>query len=387
MASIRKRVTSDGKTKWHVQVRLLGFEPQTKTFDRKTDAEAWGAETERLMRTNSFQTARESQRRTVRDLFEAFKRDYMRPTRERDYTQILAWWEQKIGHLYLANLKASVIQRVLDDLAREPIPAKKAATDGQTASAADASQEARFRTAATLTRYLAVLSAALSAAVKNLEWLDRSPLAGVKRPTPEVEEIPRALTAAEEHALLQAVNQSDSPYLKPVVLVALRTGMRHGEILGLRWGDIEFSDGFALIRVRKAKNKRQRFVPLVRDALASVLELKASLAEVDDGALLFPSPTDATKPVATRTAWETALRRAGISDFRFHDLRHSAASALIALQASLPEVAEILGHTDHRSTQIYTHFEKTHAVRLAQMAADSRWEKMAATANPESGSN
>ncbi len=381
MASIRKRVTADGKVKWHAQIRLLGFDPLTKTFDRKFDAETWAAETERALRTSSFNTARESQRRTVAHLFEVFRRDYMRDTRKRDYTQILAWWEKRLGHLFLANLKATSIQKVIDEFAKEPLPSSKAPTQGGGAVAREGTKEdaePRFRTASTLARYLAVLSRVLSVAVKNLEWLDRSPMAGVKRPGAGIIRIVRILSAQEEKSLLDAVRGSESLTLHPFVLIALRSGMRYSEIKNLRWGDIDFRENHALIAIRKAKNKRQRFVPLVRDGFDAVARMRAGIGEPGASALLFPSSDDAERPVDIRRAWKTSVRRAGIAKFRFHDLRHSAASTLAALGASLPEIADILGHTDHRSTQIYTHFEKSHSVKLAQRAADSRLSQVEA---------
>jgi integrase len=389
MASIRKRESADGKVSWHVQVRLLGFDPQTKTFDRKSDAEAWGQETERLMKTGRFNTADQAQRRTVTELFEVFQRDYMRETRRKDYTQILNWWAVRIGRLHLANLKAATIQKVIDEFQREPLG--NAAAD--TAVSTDAvlpiemgtrrkpEAATKVRAAGTVIRYLAVLSRALNVAVENLEWLDRSPMAGVKRPHEQVTKIVRTLTRPEEKALLEAATRSDNKFLTTIILVALRTGMRYSELMNLRWEDIEFRSTFALITLRKTKNKRQRIVPLVRDALAAVKALQDSVPAASGPDLLFPSAEDKSKPVEIRRAWETSLKRARITGFRYHDLRHSAASRWASLGYSLAEIAEILGHSDHRSTQIYTHFEKSHAVKMAQHAAD------AAIINPDGASD
>jgi integrase len=367
MASVRKRVTSDGTATWHAQVRLLGFPSQTKTFERKSDAESWGAETERLMKSGRFQTAHESQRRTVSDLFDVFRKNYMRESRRKDYTQILAWWEERIGRYHLANVRGSIIQKHLAELAQAPT------TLGPIRPVDDPdgpSRARKTRAPGTLIRYLAVLSRVFTVAVDKLEWLDKSPLKSVEKPPAAMTKIPRTLSPLEERALLLHAATSDNRALETIILIALRTGMRYAEIMRLRWADFQWLEDHALLTVKKAKNNRQRLVPLVRDAYVATRKLLGD-RDPNSNALLFPGlDADKEAPVAIRTAWETCLRRAKIASFRFHDLRHSAASRFAALGYSLAQIGEVLGHVDHRSTLIYTHFLKGHSVAMAQHAAD-----------------
>jgi integrase len=349
MASIRERTDADGKTKWHVQVRLKNHPPQTQSFARKSDAKIWAEEIERSIRTGRFTTLNYAQKKTIAELFAVFKSDYMRKSRTKDYTQILDWWEAEIGKYLLIDVKAPVIQKLVSKLANTPVGKKK-----------------KKRAVSTTIRYLAVLSCAMTVAVENLEWLDRSPISGVKKPAAAHGKIPRVLSHVERGHLLQAVKASENKYLVDIVLIALRTGMRRSEIMKLRWNDFEWNQGHALIIVRETKNKKQRVVPLVRDAHQVIRDRYDLLAKgsVNDD-LLFPGSNSDAKPVHFRTAWNTALRRAGIKNFRFHDLRHTAASRFASLGYSLAQIAEILGHVDLRSTQIYTHFAKGHTAEMA----------------------
>lgn len=357
MASIRERIDADGKARWHAQVRIKNHPPQTQTFTRKTDAKVWAEETERAIRTGRFATLNHAQKKTVSELFRVFKSDYMRKSRSKDYTQILDWWEVELGNYLLIDAKAPVIQRIVAKLANTPV-----------------GKEKKKRAASTTIRYLAVLSCVMTVAVENLEWLDRSPIAGVKKPEAAHGKIPRVLSLAEQERLLPAARASDNKFLTDIILIALRTGMRHGEIMKLRWSDFEWHPDHALIVVREAKNKKQRVVPLVRDAHQALRQRYDLLKEgTSDDGLLFPSNASDAKPVEIRAAWNTSLRRAGVTKFRFHDLRHTAASRFASLGYSLAQIAEILGHTDLRSTQIYTHFAKGHTVKMAEDGADIKW--------------
>lgn len=353
MASIRERKDANGKSKWHAQVRINGYPPQTQTFTSKKVAKDWADETELLIKTGRFSTINQAQKKTVKELFEVFRLDYMLESRRKDYTQILGWWESRLGEYYLIDLKAPLIQKQVSELQKTPVGLNKP------------------RSRQTVVRYIAVLSRVMSVAVDNLEWLDKSPIRGVKKPDKEHEKIPRVLGFDEEKLLLVAAKSSDNLFIHDIILIALRTGMRYSEIMTLRWKDIDWLDEYALITLQKTKNKRQRVVPLVKDAFINLLDRRNNINdESAEGLLLFPSDKNVKKPVEIRKAWVTCLRRAKVTNLRFHDLRHTAASRFATLGYSLSEIAEILGHTDQRSTQIYTHFAKGHTVKMAKDAAD-----------------
>jgi integrase len=140
-----------------------------------------------------------------------------------------------------------------------------------------------------------------------------------------------------------------------VVLIALSTGFRKGEILNLQWPDVDLIQG--RITSQETKNGERRTVPLTGPALDQMRQ--HARVRRRDTQLVFPNAYG-TKPLDIRKAWETALKQATIPDFRFHDLRHSAASYLAMNGASLAEIAEILGHKTLAMVKRYAHLSEAH---------------------------
>lgn len=401
MATIRERKSASGKTSWHAQVRVKGHEAQTRSFERKSDSKAWAEETERLIRAGRFRVVNESQERDFSELCQRFREKHMRASRRKDYSQILDWWESRMGRLRLINVTAEVVQKHLDELMDSPsnarrrvvtaalpvhhltpvhilfgvtpsVLAKPAAKLLPPQSKPKASTGSTKKTSAgTGLRYLAVLSRVFNVCVKQLNWLDKSPVDGVQRPEQDTVKIPRVLSPAEEQRLIQQADAHDNRALQYVARIALCTGMRLNEIMRLRWNDIDFRGDHALLHVRQAKNKRQRMVPLAGDALDALVRLRIPRGDVYSEALLFPSKKNAEKPVLIRAAWNTCLKNAGIERFRFHDLRHTMASRLASQNFSLPRIGNILGHVDHRSTSIYTHFAQEEAIQMVMQSAQA----------------
>lgn len=156
---------------------------------------------------------------------------------------------------------------------------------------------------------------------RNWEWTDVNLVAGVRKPR-EPRGRDRYLKGDERERLLAACASSTSADLYAIVIIAMSTGMRQGEITSLQWSDVDLIAGF--VSLSQTKNGERRAVPLVGPALHA---LKARVIQLNgESALVFPGTTNTGRPIDIRTPWETALRRASISNFRFHDLRHSAAS-------------------------------------------------------------
>jgi len=146
--------------------------------------------------------------------------------------------------------------------------------------------------------------------------------------------------------------------IRPIVILALHTGMRKGELLGLRWDDIDF--GARTIHLRHTKNGKPRDVPMTETVGRMLLDLKAEAR----GKALFYTAVGKKRPLRDfRTAWGRALRLAGIEDFRFHDLRHTAASQLAMAGVDMRTIQEILGHRSSAMTQRYAHLSPEHQTR------------------------
>lgn len=177
----------------------------------------------------------------------------------------------------------------------------------------------------------------------------------------------RYLEEKEITRLLDACAKTKNPYLKTIVTLAVSTGMRKSEILGLTWERVDLSADYGLsasATLYKTKSGKPRGVPLNADAVAVLQALyKESCAGL----------TDDTKPTGLvfcrrngkawgqiRTAFESALEKAEITGFRFHDLRHTAASHMVMRGATLKEVQEVLGHADFKMTMRYAHLSPGH---------------------------
>lgn len=139
----------------------------------------------------------------------------------------------------------------------------------------------------------------------------------------------------------------------------MSTGMRKGEILGLRWQQIDLAR--AHLTLHETKNGDRRGVPLAGLALSLLRDLHEKCNSQTD--FVFPSPK-VPKPILIAKAWSTALAAAGVTHFRFHDLRHSAASYLVMAGASLSEVGDVLGHKSVQMTKRYAHLADGHTKRV-----------------------
>jgi len=165
----------------------------------------------------------------------------------------------------------------------------------------------------------------------------------------------RYLDEPEIGKLLAACRESRNRYLAPVVTLALHTGMRKGEILGLEWERVDLST--ARLTLVQTKSGKPRGVPIGRAVYDALIALEPD-PERRRGRV-FPRGND-RRGSQIRTAFELALKRAGIAGCRFHDLRHTAASHLVMRGASLQDVKEVLGHADLRMTLRYAHLSPAH---------------------------
>lgn len=211
------------------------------------------------------------------------------------------------------------------------------------------------RTLGTIRRDFAALGGALTLAVKR-GWLHRRP----RIPLPRVDDKrERFLSKREAGRLLDCCEG----YMRPLVHIALLTGMRQGEILKMRWAWINPDTRTITIPSSATKTDRTRHVP-INDELAAVL-----------GCLEETAPRVLPVDFHIFTVWEhwdKARNAAGLADVRFHDLRHTAASWMVQAGVDLYRVGQILGHADHRMTQRYAHLAPGHlrdAIQHTQLGA------------------
>jgi integrase len=342
LATIERRLNQDGVEVFRVRVRRRGEVSRTATFPRKTDAKRWGNQLESEILSGRYFYQSESQRHTVQELIDRYLSDVLpgkAKKTQKDQRQQLSWWGAALGHLRIADLTPTLIVECKSRLGLE--------------------KNSR-RSSSTVKRYLAALSHVLVIGVREYGWLNENPMVKVSKPK-EGRGRSRYLSDEERERLLAACRKSSCPYLFTIVVLAISTGARKSELTELKWGQIDFKN--SRIQLNETKNGECRPLALVNPAYNLMREL-AKVRRIDTQ-FVFPNDSGA-KSLDIRTAWEFALKRAKITDFRFHDLRHTCASYLAMDGASGPEIAAVLGHKTLAMVKRYAHIGDSHVAGVVE---------------------
>ncbi len=353
MATIQKRINANGSASYKVQIRLKGFAPETATFERKTDANKWALKTEAEMRAGRHFGA--SKRHTFEDLaieYHEHAKDKVK----------LKYWVSIFGNDTLDRITPVRISQERDRLLNEYT--QNYATPPTGDPIKDAKRAKSKRSGATVNRYLASLSSCLTYGVKTLEWIERNPCERVNKPKESKGRI-RFLSDDERISLLKACESHKDLYL--AVVLALSTGARQAEIMTLRFSQIDFNR--KLITLYTTKNGEPRALPLVGNAF-TLLQERAKVRSLSDDRV-FPPTRFAKKAdfLNLRQPWEKAIKTANITDFRWHDLRHTAASYLAMSGVSLVEISKILGQKTMQMVSRYSHLSEGHIVSTGEKLA------------------
>lgn len=330
MASIRVRKREDGKEIYYVRIRLKGTGTQCSHFERKTDAMKWIESVKSAIREGRDLATTAGRRRTLADGIKRYRRDVLpgkAPSTGVTQDQHLRWWESQLGNKRIGSITVADVAEARDEL--------QAAGLGNS----------------TVVHYLSTLSHLFSKAIREWKWCQRNPVRDTDKP-PEPEGRTRFLSQDELKRFLEAIQQSDCAGFRAAVLLALATGMRRGEQLALTWDRLDLESGRVTLIASTTKTKRTRTVPLTGAALAALRE-HAKVRRLDSNRV-FPSK-DGRRGFDFRRAFTAALKKAGITDFHWHDLRHTAASYMVMNGASLSVVAKLLGHQNIETTQRYSH--------------------------------
>ncbi len=341
MAHIEKRTTKKGETRYRAQIVLKGHPRVSETFSTRREAQRWAERTTEAMRQRRFEPGSESEQRTMGDLVDRYILDILpRLAAPKQHQRWLEWWRDQLGpETRLSQVTPASIAAARDRLARGQSLSGKVPSPG------------------TIRRYLTVLGSAMSAATKEWFWMDDNPCAKVVRPTEPRGRV-RCLDDDERTRLLTACEDSEEHRLYPLVVMALCTGARKGELVSLRWQDVDVDRGLAIIH--HTKNGERRALAITGLA-AEVMRTWHRSRRLDSG-LVFPSHRG--KIVFPQRAWEAARDAADIEDFRFHDLRHTFASYLAMSGATLAELAEALGHKTLAMVKRYAHLTEGHTANV-----------------------
>ncbi|MEW6118252.1 MAG: tyrosine-type recombinase/integrase [Nitrospirota bacterium] len=203
---------------------------------------------------------------------------------------------------------------------------------------------------ATIKNELVCLNHALNLAVKEWEWLRYNPLAKVKMPV-VANQIDRWLTAEEEEALMAACH--DRPWLKDIIVFALNTGVRQGAIISLKWKDVDLFRRTATLKKKSCMGHGKYTVPL-NLAVTDLLKAKSKVVAMT-GYVFTQHDSEELSKREVQRQFDTAVRRAKIGAFRFHDLRHTFATRLAQAGVDIYTISKLLGHSSVKMTERYAH--------------------------------
>lgn len=329
MATITKR----GKS-WLAQVRRKGFPAISKTFETRGAAKTWATLEEARIDSALPQPAdRLMQKTTLGDLMVRYLLEVTSTKRGADVEEIRigCFQNDPIASFALNEIGPSDIAAFRDRRLRQVKPA-------------------------TVRRELTIVRHIFE--VARREWghpLTANPAAEVRRPADSAAR-DRRLAPGEYARLMQAVAGCYNKSIEPIIVLAIHTGLRRSELLGLSWRRVDLERRLAHIPL--TKTGKPRTVPLTGEACAILSNRQRS------GDSIF-----SVSPTALRLAWSRITKRSGLVDLRFHDLRHEAISRFFEMGLSLPEVALISGHRDPRMLFRYTHLRpETLANKLADLS-------------------
>lgn len=354
MANIRKRTTKEGGSYYTVQIRLKGYPPQAASFDRLTDARKWAQQTEVAIKEGRHFKTAEAKKHSFADAIDRYNLDIL-PTRytvveQANRRSILSWWRTQIGHHLMSDLTTGVFADCRNSLMKQGASGKPLAP-------------------ATVHRYFAIIEEVIKRCVIEWHWLEQSPLRDNRIEMPALPKgVIRFLDDEELIRLNTACKESPNQQLYPAFILALSTGMRQAETMNLywktpdsppneqAWGVVNIIE--KCIILHETKNGDRRRLPLSGTALSELQRL--SKVRRLDTSLVFPSPTLPQQPIDLRKSWRNALIKANIQEFRWHDLRHTAASYLAMNGATMTDISAILGHRTLQMVKRYSHLSDTH---------------------------
>lgn len=311
MATIRQR-----GNRWQVIIKRKGHPPQSQTFELKKDAEKWGRLQERLMDAGQWVDRSEAEQTTLEELLDRYQREVSSSKHGADIEiyRINQFKNSNLAKYSVAAITGQLIAKWRDKRIKE--------VSGSSVS-----------------RELTLLSHVFTVAIK--EWgfaINCNPISFVRKPSSNPPR-DRILTDQQRQALIASCKQCKNPWIHSVVIFAMETAARRGEILNLTWKNVDLQRGIARISGKTGS----RTIPLSPLCISTLKTLPKSI-----NGTVFPVTIETLKQ-----AYERAVVRAGIEDFTFHDLRHDALTRLAKLGLNVLELRAISGHTTANMLQRY----------------------------------
>jgi integrase len=336
---IRSRKDKNEKPRYQAIIKNKGYPTKAKTFRTRKEAERWEIKVKAAMQEGTYWDNSRALHCTLSEVIDRYINEFLiKESRNyRTFVGQLTWWKKQLGSFAVGKITSFHISQKLQLLSEQ------------------INYRGNVASPATLNRYRGSLSCVFKAACNDWGMIKESPVPKVRKRKEPRGRI-RFLSLDEKERLLQVCLTSTSPFLYYIVVLALATGMRRGEILNLQWKDIDLEKGKAILH--ETKNGERRTVSLTGHALSILREYANRPCQVCS-AYVFPS-TFGSKSIQIRSAWESAAKLAHLPDFHFHDLRHTFASYLAMNGATLAEIAEALGHKTLVMVKRYAHLTEEH---------------------------
>jgi len=332
VANIRKR----GK-KYQARVRIKG-ENISRNFTSKRDAQEWSRE----MESNIDRGRTTASKETISSVIDRYLSEKEHP---KNKATMLEWYRQHMGNKKLADVRKADFVKARDEVKK--LTNKRYGTPFSVA---------------TVNRYSMAMASVLTVAVEEWFLLETNP-ARIKQ-IREDNKRDRVLTDAEQERLITALEECEEIAILPMALIAMGSGARAGELTNLRWNDVDLNQGIAILR--DTKNGDSRAIPIRGYALDMLKAYRTSWSAVPLGSAFVFKNLSGRAPFFYYRAWDEARTKAGIPDFKFHDLRHTAASLLAMSGRSLGEVGALLGHRSVQTTKRYSHYASQHVLEMGE---------------------
>ncbi len=212
--------------------------------------------------------------------------------------------------------------------------------------------------ASTINREVGLIRTAINYANKHWGWQQPNPAMGCKQKEPEGRV--KWLEGNDYERLIAAAAKNvRAPHLVPFIQLAVNTGFRKGELLGLEWSRVDLQHRMLYLEGQHTKTQKSRSLPLNQHAVAALKTLQEFREEHCPKSPWVFCRKDGSRLKDIKRGFQSALQEAGIKDFRPHDLRHDFASKLIRSGVPIYEVKELLGHQSMDMTQRYAHLDPT----------------------------
>jgi integrase len=316
MATFDKR----GDLQWRAQIRRKGYPVVRKTFDSRADAEAWARSVENEMDRGVFVSRTEAENTTLAEALDRYEREVSSLKKsasiERFYLQ--QWRKHPLGNRFIATIRSSDIAAWRDTRLTQVGPTS-------------------------VRHEMEILSHLFNIASREWGMVLPNPVSNVRRPKPA----PGRDRRVTNDEIERICKNTDSASLPLILRFAVETGMRRGEIARMRWEHIDLKK--RTLKIPVTKTDQPRTIPLSRKACQILGQIQTRPI---DGRIW-----ELSDPLYISKAFDRAIKRAGIEDLHFHDLRHEATSRFFEKGLNPMQVAAITGHKTLQMLKRYTHLK------------------------------